>query len=437
MTVKMERRILFIFILIFLRSITQANDFLVLSSSPSGRYLIIQNKAQETLIYDIQVKDTISRFFDNSKFTDLYNGGTFLGWKDDTSLFYIQGGCINVFNVLTNDKKVIQKVDNKALQIIRKSTFSVPSYYTDSLLFLVYADTSGIVYRYDLATSSKRQILNLTDFFGPKHTINYLSIAPNGDLLFNIQYENKSGIFFYPLNGNGRVVHIDTTSKITPESYCFFFNIEKKCIYYRYHKRGDNLSGIEVVEYDLSKMEQIFHEYLPRGIVPSLAVDIPAKKIFLINSIVVESNYTLSLGQTVFNGNSEIKEILFEMVGEYIEKLMNSFQVIPYNYNTYSIQINFVPNSDKVSNKTSADKTINEFLLTLDGANYNKIIIIPNADYNEASFKANQKQAITLMKNRGKVIKEMLINAGISEDKIEIELGNPIKGTNNIILKVW
>lgn len=343
----MEKRILFIFILCSLYSLMQANDFFVLSnffmlsSSPSGHYLLMEEKESSKLFtYNLRSKDTKSH-------SQVDVNSKFVGWKNDTIIYLLntKNAILESYNVETKHSKLAKKIQPEALEIIRKSNFFVPSYFTDSLPFFVYVDISGIVYRYDFATSSKRQILNLTDFFSPKHTVNYFSIAPNGDLLFNIQDNNECGIFFYPLKGNGQVVPIDTTSKITPESYCFFFNIEKKCIFYRYHENGDNLSGIEVVEYDLSKMSQSSYENLPKGVVPSLAIDIPVERMFLINSIVVDSNYTVSLDHPAFSESSEIKEILFKMAREYIEKLINSFQVIPFHYNNFSIKTNFEPNT--------------------------------------------------------------------------------------------
>lgn len=321
--------------------LNQTHAFVV-SSSPTGKYILISDSLDSELliIYDREQDVIVNRiiFHKNEasdslgRFIKLESDVILLGWKNETSFYYIYEGCVKYLDVLSGKRKTISTLRNNITQLLKnnRSTIYIPPYYKNSNLFIILIQGVKVL-NVDLFNNRKYEILDLEDHFDQDVFINFLSVSADKELLFNIQYKGKSKIYFTSIDDKtSKISLIEESNKISIDSYCFFFKFKHKILYYRYNKLDDDTKNIEIVEFDLKKMREIKCSTLPLGCVPSHAVDIPHDDLFLINCINFD-DYSTSVNSLIHQ-HSDVINVLINIYSNIFGVMMNNFTVFSYQY---------------------------------------------------------------------------------------------------------
>jgi len=307
---------------------------LVLSSSPNGRFVLIQKKENNRIyIFDMNYQDTLRCINHNSKI--------FLGWKNDTSFY-----CINEYNgnkvlIISNvynfKDSMIKPLNAMEISILEDSLSATPNTF-EKAPFLVFVDSKfEKIYRYNFLNSTLDTLFDLSEYFYGDQIVNLISVNSIGEILLNISSNNYNGIYYFSDKKISEINLIDSSEEIVFDSYCFFDNSGNELLYYKYYFESNKIARICLIKRNLST--GITQEYsLPSGFVPSSIVDLPNNRLFIVNGVATNDNYTISIKTSSINTSplevqKRPKEFIFDLINKYFNEVVNNYDIIQVPYN--------------------------------------------------------------------------------------------------------
>jgi len=290
--------------------------------------MLIQKKKNDRIyIFDMINQDTLRSINYNSK--------KFLGWKNDTSFYCINEHNGNKVLVISNVNSykdlIIKPLNALEISMIEDSLSSTPNSYQRNP-FVIFTDSKfEKIYRYNFLSSTLDTLFDLSDYFNGDQIINFISVNSTGKILLNISSNNYNSIYYFPYEKTSEINLIDSSKEIVFDSYCFFDNSGNELLYYKYYQDNNQIARICLIK--LNIFTGITKEYrLISGFVPSSIVDLPNKRLFIINGIATNNDYTISINTLPMEEQQEPKEFIFNLIDKYLNEVISNYDIIQIPY---------------------------------------------------------------------------------------------------------
>jgi len=299
-------RLLFLISLVLLCivnfSLSQTTYNAIISSSPSGKYIIACNlKSGEVSILDVVKKEKVYTLIKNLKYD-------FITWSGDTSVYYSerQQGITTVFeySVKRNELKSLSIVNQKIIANLHPLAFSswTPPNVEPFIIYrnvlkqetsTVYMDTT-ILYKFYPLSNKLERLLNVNNLLGTLN-IEGMSVNATGDkLLIATQKKGRKDVSIYQLDVKTHKTQLIEESGDIDPLHIFYINNQDQFVYFKHFDENGENTEAKIICYDIKDNKSYVLDILKKGHIPIYVVDVPLIKSVLITYLDIEKPIELN-----------------------------------------------------------------------------------------------------------------------------------------------
>lgn len=331
-------RVIVILIFLFNLQVCLSQDVYnaVLSSSPSGRYIIATNLSTDAKsIFDLETETEIYSLPKKL----IHN---FAVWSGDTVLYYAEKEkgqeFVKVYNVKRKKEITLNVINTELLSELTSVAF--PNFITDNQEpFIICRNSSKdgtttfysdhtILYKFYPLVNKVEQLCDVNKLLG-EVSLETVAVNPEGNkLIVTIEEEAIVKLYQLDLVNEPKAILIDESEKID-RLHAFYLKDDNFFVYFKEYK--DKAS--EVLFYDLKKKQSHVLDTLQEGEVPIYSVDVPLKRSLLITYLNLKEPIEIGITESETPASSIVK-----VLGEWATTMFSRSSFLQVDYNDYLLQ---------------------------------------------------------------------------------------------------